>query len=303
MNIVLCTDENFSIPCLVCIVSILENNKNNVCNIFVLTDGLEDSTVGKFKHLSNLYKQKIDIIKINENYFDGLVVSSFYPRSIYYRYMIPNVLENEDRALYLDCDIIVKSSLSSFYNMDITDVPCAVVIDQSADDILIKNRIETSSTYWNSGVLLMNLNNWRQYGLTKKLVDFINENQDKCIYPDQDAMNILFDKNVAYADVKYNCQVDWFYDINKVRVSKKYWNSIKQAVNNPVIIHYCERIKPWHPLCNHPKKDDFMRYAYMHKFIGFANFYRRIKVEYLKTLCQSLFKRIVSFVGKCKKCF
>ena len=41
INIALCSDDNYSIPCLVCITSIFENNKDESCNVTVLTNGLK----------------------------------------------------------------------------------------------------------------------------------------------------------------------------------------------------------------------------------------------------------------------
>ena len=37
----------------------------------------------------------------------------------YYRLLIPELIPNEDRILYLDCDIIVRKSLSDLYNRDL----------------------------------------------------------------------------------------------------------------------------------------------------------------------------------------
>lgn len=301
INIALCSDDNYSIPCLVCITSIFENNKDEICNVTVLTNGMSDKTKEKFLCLANLYGQIINIYPVDDVCFNGLVTTSVFPKSIYYRYLLPQILSNEDEVLYLDCDIIVRHGLSPLYNLDIKDSPCAVVIDQNSDDPIILNRVRTNSPYWNSGVLLMNLKYWRQYCLINKLVDFINENPDKCIYPDQDAMNILFDGKVLYAGIEYNCQSRWFYDIETARVSYKYWDNIKKAVSDPVIVHYCETVKPWNVGCCHPMKTEFVHYAKLHNFIGYDAFYRKIKINrFKKIICQEFkcYIKIFVYFGK-----
>lgn len=293
INIALCSDDNYSIPCLVCITSIFENNKDESCNVTVLTNGMSDNTKEKFLHLADVYGQRINIYPIDDACFKGLVTTSLFPKSIYYRYLLPQILSNEDKVLYMDCDIIVRHTLSSFYNLDIKGSPCAVVIDQNSDDPIIHNRVRTNSPYWNSGVILMNLKYWREYGLMKELVEFIDNNPDKCIFPDQDAMNILFDGKVVYAGVEYNCQSHWFYDISSSRISYKYWEKINQAVSDPVIIHYCEYIKPWYFKCYHPMKSEFLYYAKLHSFIGYNAFYRKIKITYYKKKIYQEFKRYI----------
>ena len=114
-----------------------------------------------------------------------------------------------------------------------------------------------------------------------------------CIFPDQDAMNILFDGKVVYAGVEYNCQSHWFYDISSSRISYKYWEKINQAVSDPVIIHYCEYIKPWYFKCYHPMKSEFLYYAKLHSFIGYNAFYRKIKITYYKKKIYQEFKRYI----------
>ena len=272
MNIVFCTDENFVIPCLVSITSVLENNKDEDCCIFVLTNGISEKSVSKFGLLADKYGQKINIVRVDDSYFEGLVTPPYFPRSIYFRYLIPQILKTEQKALYLDCDIIVRGNLKAFYDRCIEGKPCSVVIDQNSDDVVIKNRVMTSSPYWNSGVLLMNLQYWRENDVTRRLVEYIGKNPDKCIYPDQDAMNILFDGLVDYAGCEYNCQSHWMNDLASSRVSVNHWDEIKKAVSNPVIVHFCEINKPWLPICSHPLKNEYLHYAYLCKFIAFDSF-------------------------------
>lgn len=109
MNIALCADENFTIPALVCITSIFENNKDD-SHIYVLTDGISDKAKGKFCKLSETYNRQIDILTIDKSVFDGLIVNERFPVSMYYRFLLPQMLPNENKILYLDCDIIVRHS-------------------------------------------------------------------------------------------------------------------------------------------------------------------------------------------------
>ena len=153
MNIALCTDQKFAIPCLTSIISILENNKDDYSHIYVLTEGLNDKTKEKFNKLSGIYNRPIDLLQIDKSVFSGLIVNSRYPFSIYYRYLLSEMLTRVKKVIYLDCDIIVKNSLRPLYDIDITDKPVAAVIDQNCDDTTILNRVRIKSQYWNSGVL------------------------------------------------------------------------------------------------------------------------------------------------------
>ena len=73
LNFALCTDENFVIPSLVCITSIFENNIDEECHVYILTEGLSKAAYLKFEELATIYSQSIIIKTINSNQFKGLI--------------------------------------------------------------------------------------------------------------------------------------------------------------------------------------------------------------------------------------
>lgn len=259
MNIVLCADENYAMACGICITSILENNRGNHCHIYVLTDGFSEKTVSLFNQMQTQYAQEISIKKIDSTVFEGLNVSDRFRRSIYFRFLIPDIV-NGDKALYLDSDIIVNGDLKSLWDIDLSSYACAVVEDQCSDDIRLHNRINMYSTYFNSGVLLMNLTYWRDNLIKEKLVDYIFNNPEKCLYPDQDALNVILEGKVYFFDYIYNFQELMLDDANSSFLHRNKWDKVKKAFEQPIIIHYTKSIKPWHVEYEGPFKHIFLKY-------------------------------------------
>lgn len=146
MNISLCTDNNFVKPALICITSIFENNKGENVSVYVLTDGLTDKAKGMFSLLANQYGQKIIIKEIDKSCFNGLTVNERFPISMYYRFLLPDMLQNEDKVLYLDCDIIVRHSLKPLYDIDLSCNALAAVVAESCDDIVFENILLLNNT-------------------------------------------------------------------------------------------------------------------------------------------------------------
>ena len=178
-------------PCGVCLTSMFENNKDMELHAYILTNGLDAIDIEKFHDLGQRYSQKVSVLQIGDEYFDGLKASERFSKAIYYRFLTPKILPNESRALYLDCDIIVNGSLRQLETIQLDSFACAVVRDQMSNDKRILKRLEIGTPYFNSGVLLMNLDYWRQNEISTKLVNFIHDNSDSCIFPDQDALNYL----------------------------------------------------------------------------------------------------------------
>lgn len=260
MNIALCTDDKYAFPCGVCITSILENNKDEVCNIYILTEGLAPKSIEKFRNLERAYSQTITIITIDSKDFDELKVSARFPKSIYFRFLLPKLIKGESKILYLDCDIIVTKKLKELWDTDISNYACGVIEDQRSDDIRVQNNIELYDTYFNSGVLLMNLEYWRGNDITKKLTDFIYNNPGKCEFPDQDALNCVLYKKVLYLDYTYNYQELMLLAPKDSFLHKSKWHKLLGGNETPAIIHYTGGVKPWILTCTHKFKSEFLKY-------------------------------------------
>ncbi len=292
MNISLCTDENFIMPALVCITSIFENNKGEHFSVYILTDGISEKAELKFLRLADIYKQEIFIKTIDKRCFDGLTVNERFPVSMYYRFLLPDMLQKEEKVLYLDCDIIVRHSLKPLYDIDLYGKAIAAVVAESCDDIVFENTLLLEGKYFNSGVLLLNLEYWRKNDIAKKLIGWVADNPDKCSLPDQNALNKILDGSVVYADYTYNFQEWWFRDslVSYMHYSK--WNEIRECGKDPVVVHFCEAEKPWFAECKNPYQNEFLHYANLHDFIGFklqkrygftyqcANFVDRIGLKF-----------------------
>ena len=164
------------------------------------------------------YSQTINVVEIDVDIIRNLkTIEGYFPISMYYRYFLPQILSEQNRVLYLDCDIMVRADLSEFYDSDLENVAGMVIVDQNCDSVAINNRLGLNGDYFNSGVILMNLNYWRKNDIFNKLVNFAANNSSILVYPDQDALNVVLDGKVKYANYRYNMQELWLDESMKMR--------------------------------------------------------------------------------------
>lgn len=262
MKIALCCDDKFAMACGTCMLSILKNNSSKPIEFFILCDAVSNEAKHRIRTIATDYNSSLTLIDISEESFSTLKVSNIFPRAIYFRFLLPKLILNESKILYLDCDTIVRDSLDELWHSNLDNIACGMVQDQKADDIRHYNRLDLpiDSQYFNSGVILFNLSFWRKYDLAAKCVKFIAENPNKCLYPDQDAINVILHGRIHCLSFKYNFQSGLLLPKSDIFLCKSNWTDIDESKENPIIVHFTEPHKPWYKDCPHIYASEWVRY-------------------------------------------
>lgn len=148
----------------------------------------------------------------------------------FFRYFIPQFVE-ENRAIYLDSDVIVRGSLDALFSEDLGDFPMAAVED------------DLTSDSFNSGVMLIDVDVWRTEGVTEKLFELTNQFHESS-FGDQGILNILFQKQWKKLPQKYNFMVGMDTVARNYQIVSWYQDSLV-AEKEAEIIHYTGE-KPWY---------------------------------------------------------
>ena len=180
--------------------SILKNkHEEEYIKFYVIDGGISAANKRKLayfekKYTCNITYVKPDLEKLkNCNTFKGDYISI----AAYYRLLIPELIPNEDRVLYLDCDIIVRKPLSDLFYKHFENNLVLGVVDVSLKEHSKRLNVEK---YINSGVLLLNCKKMREENSVEKIIDWINNNQDKIECHDQDVINAVFAGKVDYVE-------------------------------------------------------------------------------------------------------
>lgn len=222
----------------------------------------------------NLIKKELCKENVSIRFFDvskmfankNLFIHRHFTIEIYYRLMMQDIMKNYDKVIYLDSDMIVNSDISKLFNIDIGSNYVAAVVDADyagcykGADLERKNyfeknmHMESPYTYFNSGVLVMNLEELRKNFTTKDIMDMAESKE--WLFPDQDVLNNLCEKKVYFLDMEWNVMIDWQTDASsrnetlKKAPVKMYVDYLKSR-KNPKIIHYAGFQKPWNePTCD-----------------------------------------------------
>jgi lipopolysaccharide biosynthesis glycosyltransferase len=236
MNIVFCANLKYLIKTGVVITSILFNNPKESFNFYIFSADISLEDLKIFEKLKKRFPNfSVQLITVDNSSFKDLPINlSHISLETYFRWLIPQYLANEDKALYIDVDTIVLGNLQSLYNIDLTNNFVAAASELYADQINYKEQIglHKNDLYVNAGVLLMNLDLWRQEKLASKLFEKAFEIGQKATYMDQDILNIICQNRIKEISPKFNYTMAWI----KAKTLK---------LKDIVIIHYTGNKKPW----------------------------------------------------------
>jgi len=271
MNIILACDDKFCAFCAVAIKSILRYDDD--INFYIFTIGLNDKNILKLERMNTGKQSRIQIVTISKEHTDkfpmpkgeGLAHISI---ATYLRLFAPLVLPNVSKAIYLDCDILVRRSLKGLWNINIEDYYLGAVYHQNILSInngaFNRLNIPIEQGYFNAGVLLMNLDKCRKDNVFEKWMSFIEIHAKDIVNHDQDVLNAVCGPRTLMLPAKWNTMNFFMYS--------RYWNqatdcydeeyqkefgSPERVLAEAGVFHFASRPKPWEIYCVHPVVREF----------------------------------------------
>ena len=250
INIVLCSDDNYAQHIAVVIASIMAKTKERVC-FYVINDNISKDKIEKLKNTADTFKTQIEFITVSEDKFVNVYLSGHVSKAAYFRLALADILPNDiEKVIYLDVDLLVFDDINKLWQIDLENLPLAAVPDYGimASGRLCKQKkqvigLPVGEKYFNSGVLVVNLKEWRKEDYTKQILEIINNNQFP--HHDQDALNKLFMHKWKELELRWNVIPPIYYLFNKVLFNKKLRNSALKAKSDIAILHYAGSYKPW----------------------------------------------------------
>lgn len=268
MNIAFGIDDKFVMPCGVTMTSICENNKEEDICFHVLTPPeFSDRGVCSLTNIAQKYGKQIKFYPVEIDKLKDCPINVGADNgclATYFRFLLPVILSDIDKVIYMDSDLVVRHSLSEFWNTNLDGYAVGVCPGENNDDIRESNRLryDVSVGYFNAGVLIVNLKYWRKHNVFRRLIDY-GANSPKLLQQDQDCLNAVLKDEKKVLNIKYNLQENMLVPIENVLLDWHRFEELEAAIKDPVIIHYTSSLKPWYSDCNHPYKREWRKYCAM----------------------------------------
>ena len=259
MNIVYASDDGYCQHMAVSIVSMIEHNKTEQLIFHILSDGISEDNKRKIQEMLKFYGRKVNFYPIDglmdelKDKIKGLDTGRFRITTLA-RLLMGSILpDTVTKVLYLDCDTVVLRNISSLYNMRLNNCIAAMAAEPTiypeVKEIL---GLTAEDTYYNAGMILMNLSLWRSDDKESDCFNYYNTMGGRLPFNDQDILNYVLKDRIKRVGQTYDFITNYYYFRYSTLVEKsssyaegESRQSFNLAKHHPHIVHYASDERPW----------------------------------------------------------
>lgn len=258
-TVVYASDERGVNPLGVAIYSLVSRaSETTAYKVYVLSNGLTDKSISRLENIATGMNSRHRIVFIDVSELANrcrLPVKERWPVTAWTRIFIPDLLPQDERlVLYCDIDTLVCRDLAELFQTPLQGKAIGAVLEHvSSQGSHFNERLGMPLDcpgYFNSGVMLLDLDVFRRQNLIDEILHYAEEYGDRLTCPDQDALNGALCHNVQPIHHRWN----WHDGLTRLILKR----SIKSAMSRgatledsvesalrPGILHYQGPNKPW----------------------------------------------------------
>ena len=284
--IVLCAaDDHYVKPLAVTLRSAAASLRaDHHLHVILMDGGISESSFAALNETLQGLPITVNVLTIDPAELKDLGTSHHITHTAYFRLLAGRLLPTEiTKVIYLDSDVLVDADLTELWSLPLGDHYCLAAPDIACPYIdayfaceqnpSIKPAIpyfaavspvanwrelgiDGQANYFNSGVMVLNLQRWRQESIEKKLLACLRENAEHVWCWDQYALNVVFAGQWGMMPLRWN-QGAHIFEYPDAASSPLNEVDYQQLKDDPAVIHFTTEFKPWkyHPF--HPLRDRF----------------------------------------------
>ena len=245
-------DKKYVLQSFVVMRSILIHSKCRYDFFLLTADDIENEARGYEDVLKNEFEAfSVYIRKVKEDRLkDVKIFNEHLSIAAYYRLLIPELIPEYDKCIYLDCDLMVQGDLKELFQIYLGKCYIAGVRDcHIMDEKMRPSRhreilgLPDLDSYINSGVMVMNLKRMREDHCS---TDFFKQMEKENLYEDQDILNVCCYPWIKILPLKYNLfhfylgkNIKFLFELPYERYEFNFDH------DHPYILHMGASYKPW----------------------------------------------------------
>ena len=249
LSILVTLNEHYLPQLEVMLTSLHASNPGENVSVWLIHRSLTSEQLARLERRCGLLGFSLFPVTADARLFADAPLTRQYPQEMYYRLLAAQLLPEEmHRVIYLDPDILVINPLQPLWELDLAGNLFAAAAHTGKTELansVNQVRLGTDHDYFNSGVLLMDLDAGRRWINPEALFDFTRRHARELLFPDQDLLNMLYGSLVLPLD-----DAVWNYDARNF--NNYYLRSggdcdMDWVFAHTAVLHFCGKAKPWKP--------------------------------------------------------
>ena len=249
LSILVTLNEHYLPQLEVMLTSLHASNPGENVSFWLIHRSLTSEQLARLERRCGLLGFSLFPVTADARLFADAPLTRQYPQEMYYRLLAAQLLPEEmHRVIYLDPDILVINPLRPLWELDLAGNLFAAAAHTGKTELansVNQVRLGTDHDYFNSGVLLMDLDAGRRWINPEALFDFTRRHARELLFPDQDLLNMLYGSLVLPLD-----DAVWNYDARNF--NNYYLRSggdcdMDWVFAHTAVLHFCGKAKPWKP--------------------------------------------------------
>jgi lipopolysaccharide biosynthesis glycosyltransferase len=270
VQILFCTNKLFFQHVAVCLSSLLTNNMDLFFNVVITSRPEEKLDEQKLRRSLTQFSNcslNFSEFALPTDQILPLIPGAHYTIDTYTRLWAGEFFpDSVDRVLYLDADMVVVDSIAPLWRTDLEGALFGAVDIPGSDRGVVQLQMPADAKYFNAGMLLIDLKQWREARALDKVLGYITEYPERVLY-DQDALNACFFRCWKRLDYKWNVIWPFYREPSELPLSR---SDIENVRRDAVIIHFNGSSKPWSYFADHPRTTEYLKYLKMTEWRDFV---------------------------------
>ena len=252
--------DNYSQHLAVVLASILVNNSDSRFMFHVLHRNISDENQTRIRKLETMYTNcEIKFHLIDDSLFENLTIPKgleHITKETYFRYVLPDVLESENRTIYYDVDVLCVGDLRPLWEVDLKGCVIGAVSEGGSGEY--KKQLlglTDDAPYFNAGMLVMDLAVMRAERSSSVLIENTLENAERITWADQDIINITFHNRILELEPIWNA-----------------FNELSREMRNRIVVYHFASAsrKPWCNIWKNTSWPAYLKYLLKTPYSGNA---------------------------------
>ncbi len=256
VNIIYVSNDGYAGHLGASLYSLLENNRHvPQMAIYIFSVGMSGRSQERLRSIADAFRRQLRVMELGDlkKRFPYELDTRGFDISAMGRLFAPTELDEDvKKALYLDCDTIVRGSIEELYGVNLGEDLAGMVMEPTAY-CEMKEAIGfgRDEPYFNSGAILMDLAGWRRERILPKMLEFYGMHRGSLFACDQDTINGVLKGRIRAVPPKYNFFTNYRYF--RYRTLKNLCGAygrigeaaFREAKKSPVIVHFAGDERPW----------------------------------------------------------